>query len=231
MSPDRLRRALIALGLACLAAGIAMAALFDAGVAHWLEPRVPLRVDLVAWQRAIDFVVLKRISAVSGAVLFLWGYWGWRSGWLATRFVMGWGGLIAASEYSVDLIKWIAGRERPVHWLAQGDDASDWLVGGNYSFPSGHAAYYWALVLPVAIRWPRIGVPLLALSLYVAEQRVLVLAHHWGDVLASIGIAMLWAAALLPWLTDRAPSARAAAGGLPRSARATPSAAASSAPG
>lgn len=200
----RLRRALIAAGIACLVASAVMVALFDAGISLWLDRRLHLPVDLVAWQRKIDLVFLKRISAVTGTLVALGGLLAWRAGWLRTRLVMGWGVLIAASEYSVDLLKWIVGRERPVSWLAEGERASAWFEQGERSFPSGHAAYYWALVLPLAIRWPKIGVPTLALAFYVTAQRMLVFAHHPGDVLASMGIVFLWAAALLPWLEERA---------------------------
>lgn len=203
-----MRRWLLIAGIACLIASALTIALFDAGIEHWLEPRVPLRGDLVAWQKIIDLVFLKSISALVGPVVLLGGWLAWRRGWLATRFVMGWGALITAAQYSIDLVKWIAGRERPVQWLPEGDAASPWWQHGNYSFPSGHSGYYWALAIGVALRWPRFSLPALAIAIFVSEQRVLVLAHHGSDVLASIGIVLLWAALLLPWLHERSMSSR-----------------------
>ena len=164
------------------------------------------------WQHYLDWATLKPVSAAVGPVVALGGWVALRRGWVATRFVMAWGTLMAATQYSIDLVKWVAGRERPVHWLPEGDTASPWLVSGQYSFPSGHTGYYWALALGIALRWPRFAVPALAVAIYVTEQRVLVLAHHGSDVLASIGIALLWAAALLPWLRER----RASAASFPR---------------
>lgn len=208
MSPDPTRRWLIAAGVTCLIASAIMVTLFDADIERWLLSRVPLRASLVAWQRYLDWATLKPISALVGPVVLLGGWLALKRGWVATRFVMAWGALITTTQYSIDLVKWIAGRERPVHWLPQGDAASEWLVRGNYSFPSGHTAYYWALAIGVTLRWPRFAVLALAVAIYVSEQRVLVLAHHTSDVLASIGIALLWTAALLPWLRDRTVSDR-----------------------
>jgi len=212
--PDtlRLRRALIAGGVACLIASALLILAFDPGIERWLLPRVPLRAALVDWQHYLDWATLKPVSAAVGPVVALGGWVALRRGWVATRFVMAWGTLMAATQYSIDLVKWVAGRERPVHWLPEGDTASPWLVSGQYSFPSGHTGYYWALALGIALRWPRFAVPALAVAIYVTEQRVLVLAHHGSDVLASIGIALLWAAALLPWLRER----RASAASFPR---------------
>lgn len=206
MSPDRTRRWLIIAGIACLIASAAMVTLFDARIDLWLDRRLHLPVDLIAWQRKIDLVFLKRISAVTGVLVAFAGFLAWRAGWLKTRLAMGWGALVATSEYSVDLLKWAIGRERPVDWLAEGEMASDWLERGERSFPSGHVAYYWALVLPLAIRWPKVGVPAIAIALYVTAERMLVFAHHAGDVLASMGIVFLWTAALLPWLQEQAPN-------------------------
>lgn len=207
MSPDPTRRWLVAAGITCLIASALLILAFDPGIERWLLPRVPLRASLVGWQHYLDWATLKPISAVVGPVVLLGGWLAWRRGRLATRFVMAWGAMMTGAQYSIDLVKWAAGRERPVKWLPEGDAASQWWVHGNYSFPSGHTGYYWALAIGVALRWPRFAVPALAVAIYVTEQRVLVLAHHWSDVLASIGIVLLWAAALLPWLRERRPSA------------------------
>ncbi len=202
-----LRRALIAGGIACLVASAVLILAFDPGIERWLLPRVPLRAALVEWQHWLDWAALKPVSAVVGPVVLLGGWLSLRRGWVATRFVMAWGALLAATQYSIDLIKWIAGRVRPVRWLPEGDRASPWFDHGNYSFPSGHTGYYWALALGIAVRWPKAALPALAMALYVTEQRVLVLAHHWSDVIAAIGIALLWTAALLPWLRARVSAA------------------------
>lgn len=214
MSPDaiRLRRALIGSGIACLVAAAILILAFDPAIERWLWPRVPLRASLISWQHYIDWATLKPISAAVGPVVLFGGWLAWRKAWLKTRFVMGWGALLTASQYSVDLIKWIAGRERPLAWLAEAKSASGWLDHGQYSFPSGHTAYYWALALGIAIRWPRLALPALTVAIYVAEQRVLVLAHHAGDVAASIGIALLWSGVLIAWLRDKAMEVRDADG-------------------
>ncbi len=125
---------------------------------------------------------------------------------------MAWGALMTAAQYSINLVKWIAGRERPDKWLSEGDAAAQWWQHGNSSFPSGHAGYYWALAIGVALRWPRFALPALALAIFVTEQRVLVLAHHAGDVVASIGIALLWSGVLIVGLRDETVEVRDADG-------------------
>lgn len=197
------RKAIALAGAVCLLASLVAIVQFDAWTMHRLEHAVPQRATLIDLQRIVDAVTLKRVSAIVGPVLALVGWAAWRRGAWKDRYVMGWGGVITLSEYSVDILKPLMGRERPMHWLATNEPSSRWFIDHAVSFPSGHTAYFWALVLPVVIRWPRIGIPLLVLPVCVTAQRLLVLAHHPGDVLASIGIVLLATAAVMPWICVR----------------------------
>ena len=86
------------------------------------------------------------------------------------------------------------GRLRPRQVLESGDWSLLWFVSGG-SFPSGHAAFYFGLLLPLAAACPmrRLRAVLIAIPVYVALARV-DLAHHFlSDVAASALIAAVYA--------------------------------------
>ena len=56
------------------------------------------------------------------------------------------------------------------------------------SFPSGHAAHFWALFFALALAFPRLRIPALILAVLVSASRVLVNDHFVGDVLGSAAI-------------------------------------------
>lgn len=90
--------------------------------------------------------------------------------------------------------KELTGRLRPFQWVERGGAT---FGEGGVSFPSGHASYYLGLVLPFAVAWPRIGLPLLIVPAFVAWSRVAVNAHFVADILASGALVSLltWALA------------------------------------
>jgi membrane-associated phospholipid phosphatase len=80
-------------------------------------------------------------------------------------------------------------------------------MGADYgSFPSGHAAFYAGLFLPLALLFPRWAVPLLAIPLLVGGERIASHDHYASDVGASFLLAALVAGglwkALAPARTD-----------------------------
>ncbi len=86
------------------------------------------------------------------------------------------------------------GRLRPQQVLESGDWAHLWFAGGS-SFPSGHSAFYFGLLLPLAaacpIRWLR--ALLLAIPVYVVLARIDLAKHFLSDVAASALIAAVYA--------------------------------------
>lgn len=86
------------------------------------------------------------------------------------------------------------GRLRPAQVLDSGDWSPLWFAGGS-SFPSGHSAFYFGLLLPLAaacpMRWLR--ALLLAIPLYVAIARIDLAKHFLSDVSASALMAALYA--------------------------------------
>jgi membrane-associated phospholipid phosphatase len=93
------------------------------------------------------------------------------------------------TRLTVGVLKGILPRERPFEVLDAGVWHSPWLQGHGSSFPSGHAAHFWGLLLPVAILSPRLALWLLPLPLFVSAARVAVNDHYLSDVAASGAIA------------------------------------------
>ncbi|MEO7324086.1 MAG: phosphatase PAP2 family protein [Dokdonella sp.] len=105
------------------------------------------------------------------------------------------------------------GRLRPQQVLESGDWSKVWFVGGG-SFPSGHSAFYFGLLLPLAaacpIRWLRNL--LLAIPAYVILARIDLAKHFLSDVSTSAVIAALYALLVATlarrWLTPPEYAAR-----------------------
>jgi undecaprenyl-diphosphatase len=86
------------------------------------------------------------------------------------------------------------------------------VVPASASFPSGHAATAFAAAVAVALVYPRLGRPLLALAVVIAISRVYLGVHYALDVAAGtlLGIAIGAAAAgVIRWAAP-VPTARAA---------------------
>jgi membrane-associated phospholipid phosphatase len=87
-------------------------------------------------------------------------------------------------------LKVLFGRLRPYQLLERNDWSHAWFSGGN-SFPSGHVAYFWGLFLPLACLYPKYGVPLLVVPVFIALARIDENVHFLSDVLGSIALAAL----------------------------------------
>lgn len=85
------------------------------------------------------------------------------------------------------------GRLRPSEWLAAGGDGS--FFAGGVGFPSGHTGHYLSIALPLAVAWPRVGLPLLVVPAFASASRVVTNAHFVSDVLGSAALVVL-----LTWL-------------------------------
>lgn len=98
---------------------------------------------------------------------------------------------------SVALLKEITDRARP----PVAESSLQPLIGipESTSFPSGHAATAFAAATAVAIVYPRLRAPLLAVAALVALSRVYLGVHYWSDVLVGslFGVAIGWATVML----------------------------------
>ncbi|HEV7490870.1 MAG TPA: phosphatase PAP2 family protein, partial [Rhodanobacteraceae bacterium] len=108
------------------------------------------------------------------------------------------------------------GRLRPQEVLSTGDWSHLWYAGGN-SFPSGHSAFYFGLLLPLAaacsIRWLRIL--LMAIPVYVVLARIDLAKHFLSDVSVSALIAAIYALLLATLLRHWLPPPRHGGRGIP----------------
>lgn len=99
------------------------------------------------------------------------------------------------------------GRLRPQQVFAAGDWSHIWFVGGG-SFPSGHSAFYFGLLLPLAAACPRRWhcAALLSIPVFAIAARIDLANHFLSDVSMSALLAALYslvAATLLRrWLPD-----------------------------
>ena len=86
------------------------------------------------------------------------------------------------------------GRLRPHQVLESGDWSHVWHAGG-VSFPSGHSAFYFGLLLPLAAACPRAWqrAVLLAIAVFAIAARIDLEKHFLSDVSASALIAALYA--------------------------------------
>jgi membrane-associated phospholipid phosphatase len=188
------------LGVAIVAALLTAAGLvgLDRVLAEWLHSSSFEEARIFSWG-------LIALDTVTGM-----GIWIWLLGcvalavglielWRRRASRVGYALVIAAlvqlaAIATMILGKDVFGRLRPHEVLASGDWSSLWFVGGG-SFPSGHSAFYFGLMLPLAaacpIRWAR--VLLIAVPLFVVLARIDLAKHFVSDVSASALIASVYA--------------------------------------
>jgi undecaprenyl-diphosphatase len=94
------------------------------------------------------------------------------------------------AEGLTGLLKLITERARPP--LADPQIEALVSVPESHSFPSGHAATAFAAATVVAVLYPRLRAPLLALAVMVALSRVYLGVHFWSDILVGslLGVAI-----------------------------------------
>lgn len=96
------------------------------------------------------------------------------------------------------------GRLRPQQVFESGDWSKVWFVGGG-SFPSGHSAFYFGLLLPLAAAAPRAWqrIALMLIPVFAICARIDMGKHFLSDVAASAliaaGTALLFATILKRW--------------------------------
>lgn len=79
-------------------------------------------------------------------------------------------------------------RPRPFEWL-DGNDSGFFSAGS--SFPSGHAAHFFGLLLPIVFLYRRFAW-ILILPVFVSLSRIIANDHYLSDVLASVAISVLF---------------------------------------
>ncbi len=102
------------------------------------------------------------------------------------------------------LVKWLAGRQRPIIFFNNG------LFGFNYfgvgyeltSFPSGHTVTAFSLATAVSLLFPRLAIPAFIVAVSIGLTRILLTSHYLSDVIAGAGIGIL-SAMIVKYFFDR----------------------------
>jgi membrane-associated phospholipid phosphatase len=91
------------------------------------------------------------------------------------------------------LLKWIAGRHRPIDLLNPGYFGFDYfgLAYEVTSFPSGHTQTAFTLATALTILFPRWGIPVFIIAGAVGISRIILISHYLSDVIAGAGIGIL----------------------------------------
>jgi membrane-associated phospholipid phosphatase len=110
------------------------------------------------------------------------------------RVLLAAGAVQILTLHTMILGKNMFGRLRPHQVLESGDWTHVWHAGGG-SFPSGHSAFYFGLLLPLAAACPRAWqrAVLVAIALFAIIARIDLEKHFLSDVSASAVIAALYA--------------------------------------
>jgi membrane-associated phospholipid phosphatase len=119
----------------------------------------------------------------------------------------GWQSLIAhgLAALSVNILKHMIGRPRPKFMHAGNLEFSPASGNGWDSFPSGHASAAFAVATVLAIKFPRMKWPILAVAAVIAASRIVRGSHYLTDAAggAALGCVMGMIAAH-PWREWRA---------------------------
>jgi membrane-associated phospholipid phosphatase len=100
---------------------------------------------------------------------------------------------ISASGLINMLVKWIAGRNRPINFFNSGIFGFDYFhtVYELTSFPSGHTVTVFSLAAAVSILFPRTSIVAFIIAISIGMTRIIITSHYLSDVIAGAGIGIL----------------------------------------
>lgn len=101
------------------------------------------------------------------------------------------GSALVLSRLAAGLLKNVFDRSRP-YVFVNDNSVNDFFYTGGSSFPSGHAAHFFGLFLPLIVLFPRYKWALLIIPVFVAIQRVIANDHYISDILGGVLIAVLF---------------------------------------
>ena len=112
---------------------------------------------------------------------------------------------VAGSGLIVNALKLVFGRARPRHFDTLGAaEFEPFRFESSFAgFPSGHSATIAALAVFVALRFPRLRWPAIALALLIGTSRVVSGAHYPSDVIAGLTLGALFSLALARGFANR----------------------------
>jgi undecaprenyl-diphosphatase len=195
-TPRRLGTFLVVTWLLALAVAFSI----DRAVAEWVKAAVPLDKREQLTKLVVDIIKLPGWGGFTLAVAVLLGLFHRRRWYGAAG--------LALSAVSVGvanaLIKWTAGRHRPVKGIAPfvfkpfPGGLTGLFKEEALCFPSGHALLSFATAASLSVLLPRWRWAFFAIAAAVGAERVLENAHYVSDVVAGAGMGTL-----LGWLITR----------------------------
>jgi len=165
-------------------------------------------IPLAYYCRALSQPVLDIAQIVTIAGESQWYYYLFVPAYIVLRFIREnklWSRMvlflfvsISASGLLSSLIKWLAGRNRPMNLFNSGQFGFDYfqMIHESTSFPSGHAVTAFTLAAAISILFPRFRIPAFAFAVAIGMSRIMITAHYLSDVLAGAGIGILCAFAV-----------------------------------
>lgn len=152
--------------------------------------------DVSATARAVTdvgksgWILIPTGVAILVAYSLNWEVWGARRRIFVLKWVAALGFIffsIAAGGLIADIVKYVVGRARPVHFQELGAFSLHPFTNASFaSFPSGHSTTMGGLFAALALLFPRFRLGFLILALWIVGTRVLVGAHYPSDVVAGL---------------------------------------------
>lgn len=208
--PWRMRFVLIS-AIALTAVTIAAIFFVDGPVATWIRPNAASHAKVAGpFVGSLEIIFGFPLSKfATGAVILLCS----AAAFLSPRFrgvarlLLFAGSHHLATRLVAGVLKNVFLRTRPDDAFAGGGWQDRFFVEGGSSFPSGHAAHFWALYFAAVLVFPKLRITALMLAVAVSIARVAVNDHYVSDVLASAAIAawlaVVCALLVLPRATPR----------------------------
>jgi len=105
---------------------------------------------------------------------------------------------LSASGLISSLIKWVAGRHRPVDLFHPGLSGFGFFGVGYEvtSFPSGHSVTAFVLATALSIFFPRCGIAAFIVALAIAASRVILTSHYLSDTMGGAALGIIVALAV-----------------------------------
>jgi membrane-associated phospholipid phosphatase len=100
---------------------------------------------------------------------------------------------ISASGLLNMLIKWLAGRHRPINLFNSGLFGFDYfrIIYESTSFPSGHSVTAFTLAAAISILFPRWSIPAFAAAVAIGMSRIMITSHYLSDVIVGAAVGIL----------------------------------------
>ncbi len=157
------------------------------GVRHWIDVFIIFKAEYLGWS-IIVILVLIFFFQIKNEVKF---HINWRMGWEALA-----SGILSRFIFT-EVIRFVWSRPRPFEVLQNIHQLVAHETRG--SFPSGHAAFFFAVAMSAFFYRRTLGIIFFAIAIYMSTGRIEAGLHWPSDILvgALIGIFSAWLAHLL----------------------------------